>query len=144
MSEITPATVWTGFWRWFGIGVAGLLLLGALILIGWQAGWWFTTQNTSRTAKLIQNSQFSQSSLKTQFDGDMKALADIQAQQGQGGAIPSWLTAQAVHAGQDACSAADQITNGSLSPTDLQWVRAHCSGPAMTAAAIRHIKATGE
>src|ERR1039457_2255080 len=65
--EITPASVMTGFWRWAGIGILALVLLSALIVGGWQAGWWVTNQDANRAAHLIRDGSTNQKPRREQI-----------------------------------------------------------------------------
>ena len=60
--------------RAFRWGVVGLLLLAALIVGGWQAGWWFNTQNTNRQAHLNQSGYANQSAMRDEIT---RKLADV-------------------------------------------------------------------
>jgi hypothetical protein len=37
MEDITPASVMTGFWRWFGVGILGIALIVAAVFGGRKA-----------------------------------------------------------------------------------------------------------
>jgi hypothetical protein len=121
---ITPGDVMNGFWRWFGVGVFALIVLGALILGGWQAGWWFTNQDNNRTAHMVQNGYANQSSLISALDNDIQQLSGITGSD-------QAAVAQRIAIGNDACKAASQITV-SLG-TSAAWVKANCAGPAVSA-----------
>lgn len=127
MSEITPATVWRGFWMWFGTGLAALGLGAVITLGGWQAGWWFTQHNTNRETQLIQNGYSNQSSLRAQLTtqignaylitSQIAATTDTSEQQA--------LKAQRAAVAGIACSDASQITTP-LGSSQSAWVSTNC------------------
>lgn len=66
--------------RWFGGVVLALLLLGGIILGGWQAHWWFVSNGTNRQAHIFQQSYGTQSA---DMDRARDLISDIAAVQVQ-------------------------------------------------------------
>ena len=128
--EITPGAVMSGFWRWFGVGLFTFVILAGLIIGGWQAGWWFSNQNTNRQAQQIQNGYSNQTSLHQQVTSNIATVASITTQvtetnnANQIAALKAQRAAIAATACEDASevSAADPLPAG-----QQQWVSANCS-----------------
>lgn len=129
--DITPAGVAVAFARWWWIGAIALAGLGALILSGWQAGWWFTNQNAQRTAHLVQSNYNTQEGYLTAIEQDVAAIdANVAAAGSSGGA---GLLAQNIHSGDDACSHWMLVIPGEIQvPVSLsKWAKANCSAGAL-------------
>ena len=62
------------------LALLGLVILAALILGGWQAGWWFTTQNTSRQGQVFQASYGAQTADIQQAENLASEIASIRAE----------------------------------------------------------------
>jgi predicted negative regulator of RcsB-dependent stress response len=107
--------------------VAGLAVLGAVILGGWQAGWWFTNQNANREAHVIRNSYSNQQTLRDQITKGLGDVMDMDHQIAQAtGDNKTTLIAQRRAIANLACQEAEQVTGDDL-PTDQQsWVADNC------------------
>ncbi len=116
--DITPGTVWAAFWRWFGVGVGVLALLGLLIWGGWQAGWWFSNANATRQNQQIQNGASNQETLRAQITYKIADPANSP--------MKSALKAQRMAIAGIACSDAAQITGVPLRSGQARWVKQNC------------------
>lgn len=130
MSNITPGAAMSGFWRWSGVGLFVLVVAGGLIVGGWQAGWWFSNQNTNRQAQQIQNGYSNQTTLHQQVTANIATVTSLTSQIGsaastqQAADLKAQRAAVAATACQDAAevSAADPLPAG-----QQQWISANCS-----------------
>ncbi len=132
-TDITPGTVMSGFWRWFGVGLFTLIILAALILTGWQAGWWFAGQNATREAHLIRNGYSNQQTLREQIT---QQIANIDTLTTQIAAthdrnLISALTAQRAAVAGIACQDAAGVTGDPLPAQQAQWVTVNCAAGAV-------------
>lgn len=126
MSEFTPASVVTSFWRWFWVGILGLALLSALILGGWQAGWWFSNHNINRQTQQIQNSDSNQRSLVSDLTSQVASVQAITSQMdAASGQQLADLHAQRLGVARIACGDAEQV-NVPLRDGLGAWVRSNC------------------
>jgi hypothetical protein len=133
MDEITPAQVWTGFWKWLSVGLLGLALLGGLIYAGSQFGWWLQGQGIAHQSNNIRNNYATQESYVSQLSGYVSSIEGIAVQEaGTSGQQLVNLQAQALGIGNQACGVAAQISI-SLG-ADSSWVRANCSAGAVSVA----------
>jgi len=129
--DITPASVMTAFWRWFGVILLALALIAALVVGGWQAGWWFTTQDVARQSNVIRNNYATQETYLQQLSKYIGNLAVIKVQEDQaGGQELADLQAEARGQGQQACQLVPQISIPL--GTDAGWVAANCAGGALS------------
>lgn len=128
MDDITPGAVMSGFWRWFGTGVFALIVIGALILGGWQAGWWFSNQNVTRLNRQIQNGAPNQETLRAQITDKIGVVQQItvQIENPQNKPMAAALRAQRASVAGIACADAAQITGVPLRGQQAAWVAANC------------------
>ncbi len=129
MSDITPTGATAAIWRWFWItGTSVILLTGALILGGWQAGWWFTSQNINREAHAIRNGYSNQQTLRDQITakiGDVDTIStQIAATKDLN--LAAALKAQRAAVAGIVCGDAAQVTGDPLQPQQAAWVRLNC------------------
>lgn len=119
----------SGFWRWFGVGVFALIVIGALILGGWQAGWWFSNQNATREAHQIRNGYSNQQTLReqiTQQIGNVDAET-VQITQAAGDpAEVSALKAQRIATVNITCQDAAEVTGDPLPSAQGSWATRNC------------------
>jgi hypothetical protein len=130
VDSFTPAEVAVRFWRWFWVGCVALVLTVALILGGWQAGWWFTAQNATRQAELTQNGYSNQVTLRQQVTSQLATVETITTQIAAAGTDQSLITAldaQRMGIAGIVCGDAAQITGTPLPVTQAQWVAANCA-----------------
>lgn len=128
MSEITPASVMSGFWRWFGVGLFALVLLSALILGGWQAGWWFSNQDVNRQTAQIQNSDSNQRALVADLLSQISNVENATVQMdGASGQQRADLHAQRLGFARLACADAAQISSATVLRAGAPaWIKANC------------------
>lgn len=118
------------FWRWFWAGIIALAVLAGLTLGGWQAGWWFTAQNTTRQAQNTQNGYANQTALREQVTGKLAEVETITTQIAEAGSdtgLVAALKAQRMSIAGTACYDAAQITGTPLPAQQAQWVTANCT-----------------
>ena len=132
-TDITPGTVMSGFWRWFGVGLFTLLVLAVLILVGWQAGWWFAGQNATREAHLIRNGYSSQQSLREQITQQIANVDTLTTQIAatKDSNLTSALKAQRAAVAGIACQDAAGVTGDPLPAQQAQWVTVNCAAGAV-------------
>lgn len=131
MSRPTPAEVITTFWKWFWVIVGALVLLAALILGGWQAGWWFQAHNATRQAQNTQNGYANQSTLRQQVTSQLAAVYSLTTQIAESKGDQPLIAAlgpQRTAIAGIVCSDAAQVTGTPLPAQQAQWVTANCTG----------------
>lgn len=135
--EITPARAYRETGRWFGpvLVIGGTIMAVVLILgfIGWQAGWWFTAQNATRNAQLIQNGYSNQSTLRDQITAKLADVTGITVQlaAAPAGQVPA-LKAQRAAVASIACGDAGKISGTPLPSDQAAWVSANCAGGSLS------------
>lgn len=96
------------------LALLGLVVLAAIVLGGWQAGWWFTTQNTSRQGQVFQASYGAQTADIQQAENLASEVASIRAEIAST-SIPAaeatQLQAQASAETTQACNLIAEITS---------------------------------
>ena len=120
----------SGFWRWAGVGLLGLALLAGLILGGWQAGWWFSNQNTNRQAQQTQNGYSNQTTLHQQVTSNIATVTSITTQiaEASDASQIAALKAQRAAVAGTACMDASEVSTADPLPAgQQQWVSANCS-----------------
>jgi len=130
MTDIGPRDVTRPLWQWKWVITAASVLLCALILGGWQAGWWFATQNVQRQSNVIRLNYATQESYLSQVSGYIATIDGIAVQEAQaaGGQLAG-LRAQALGIGNQACALVPQISIPL--GADAGWVRANCASGAV-------------
>ncbi len=126
--DASPASVWRAFWRWFWVGAGVLALLAGLILGGWRAGWWFTTQNTAREAHNIRNGYSNQQSLRDQITAKLADVSTITVQiaSTKDAGIISALRAQRAAVAGIVCQDASEVTGDPLPAGQQAWAAGNC------------------
>ena len=106
--------------------VVAVILLGALILGGWQAGWWFSNQDVNRQTQQIQNSDSNQRSLQSDLTNQIANVENITTQMASAtGQQLADLHAQRLGIARIACDDATQISTP-LRDGLGAWVHANC------------------
>lgn len=119
---------------WTGGVLVFLIVSAAVVLGGWQAGWWFTFQNANRNAQVIQNGFNYQSTLYQQVT---KGIAQVttdtteisQATEQGKTSYANQLKAQREADANTVCQQATQVNVAStvFPAATLQWINANCS-----------------
>ena len=129
MWDASPRSVMRASRRWSGIALLALILLAALITGGWQAGWWFTSQNANRQAHLIRNGYSNQQTLREEITkqiANVNALTVSVAQSQGNQAEVAALDSQRIAVVNIACQQADQVTGDPLAAGQQAWVTQNC------------------
>ena len=111
-----------------GASVVGLIVLAGLIFGGWEAGWWFRTQNVNRTAHLFQNSYGTQSAYIEQLQNQITQIDAIDVQVADTNTPASEVTAlqaQKKAIINQACGIAANITV-TMPSDEAQFAATHC------------------
>jgi hypothetical protein len=131
LEDVTPARAYRETGRWIGpalfAGLAIILVGTILTVVGWRIGWWFTAQNTTRSAENIQNGYSNQATLRMQVTsklGDVTSVT-VQLASAPAGQVPA-LKAQRAAIAAIACGDAAQITGTPLPADQASWVTANC------------------
>lgn len=130
MYDMTPGDVARGFGRWLWVGIAGLVLLGGLIVVGWQAKWWFASHDATRQYQVTQEGVSNQDTLRAQITSRLADVTTITTQIAEAGtdsAEASALKDQRAAVAGIACSDAAQITGIPLPADQAQWTAVNCS-----------------
>lgn len=130
----TPAGVIRETWRWFPAWVvvtfAVMVLVGGVILVGWQADWWFASHNATRQAQVTQNGYSNQTTLRGEVTADFATLTSIGVQvagaKGDLSMTTELRTERAATAGK-VCAEAAQVSGTPLPVQQAQWVTANCT-----------------
>ena len=138
---MTPTEI-TRVVRW---SIAAVLLIAAVVLTGWQVGWWFTTQNTNRDAALQQHGVANQSAMVSEIP---RKIADVQRYTLQ---LDNPAYADMKHdieqsrsyAAQIVCGDAAQLNSPSeLTTADQSWVTTNCVGGELSATSKYSVSTT--
>jgi len=129
MTDIGPRDVTAVAKQWWRMALAVLLIGAAVVLGGWQAGWWFTQQNVNRQAHLIQSGYANQVSLDAQIHNDFQSIAAETVQiDGAAGKQRADLIAQRLSTADDLCDKAQQVNPAVPLPSDeAAFVKANCA-----------------
>jgi hypothetical protein len=104
------------------------LAIVGLVIGGWQAGWWFATQNANRSAHLAQHQYGRQISLLDDISTKLGTVQDITVQLGYPGADVQGLGAQRLAVAREVChDVATLNTLTELTPDQQTWVQDNCS-----------------
>lgn len=122
------------------VAVCAIVLAGAVVVGGWQAGWWFTTQNAHRQGQIrniqahsIQSGYAAQSGLLSDFGNKYTEIQGIAVQIQQAPAAQRQaLIDQRLAIANQMCADAAQISI-SIGPANRAWVKKNCSGSAVSA-----------
>jgi len=110
--------------------VAFVVVVTAVVLIGWNVGWWFSTQNANRQAHLIRHGYSNQQTLREQITKNLGDVQDITTQIVELGntdpATKAQLSAQRKAVVSIVCQNADEVTGDPLPADQAQFVSANC------------------
>lgn len=107
-------------------GLAALVLMTALILGGWQAGWWFKKHNLDRQNHLNRSSYGNQQTLRDEITKKLSTVTDLDSQIVSNPVNKAQLVAQWHAVANIVCSDAEQVTGDPLPFDQLQWVGQNC------------------
>lgn len=127
--RITPGSVHTTFWRWFGTGIFAVIVIGVITFAGWQAGWWFSNQNASREAHQIRSGYSNQQTLREQITTQIANVGAFAVQIDQAAGDQQEigdLWSQRVSVANIACQDIDEVTGDPLPADQAAWGRANC------------------
>lgn len=113
--------------RAVGISLVGLIVLAGITLGGWQAGWWFRTQDTNREAQVYEQSYGYQQSHAAALSNQISDIGriDVQIAGTKDDQQVAMLTAQRNHEISDGCALFAGLTHPN--PTLTQWAAIHCA-----------------
>lgn len=109
-----------------GMGVGAVAIGAGVIFGGWEAGWWFKTQNTNRQAHMIRSGYSNQQTLLDQIT---LKLGDVTSLDSQIAANPSnvmQLKAQRRAIATIVCADAEQVEGDSLPTDQVAWISDNC------------------
>lgn len=135
--DITPASVWVSFWRWAGTGigmiVVAFFVILAIVLGCWQAGWWFTSHNATRSYQVqqqgVNNQETERGNITTWFGNltqDNVQLAEAEAAHPVNISLVGQIKVETAAQANQICATAENISGVPL-PTDQQkFVSVNC------------------
>ncbi|MGH7743384.1 MAG: hypothetical protein ACREQ5_00985 [Candidatus Dormibacteria bacterium] len=110
--------------------IASLAIIAIIVVGGWQAGWWFHTQDTNRQAVLDKQGYGYQQPLQTQIGADIDTVTDLNTQLVAANGNPDLITVLATQRRQAVthiCQQAAQINpNLPLASDQAQFVATNC------------------
>jgi predicted negative regulator of RcsB-dependent stress response len=117
------------FWRWFGVGLFTLVVLAAIIVGGWQAGWWFSNANATREAHQIRNGYSNQQTLREQITTQIANVDTLTSQiaASHDSSLIAALKAQRASVAGIACQDASEVTGDPLPAQQAQWATRNCA-----------------
>jgi hypothetical protein len=123
---ITPGAVFAGFWRWFWVGVGGLVIVAGIIIGGAHFGWWLGAQNASHQTQIIEKGVGYQTSETDDLNRQIGNVLNVTTSMiGAAGAQYAALHAERLGDARLACADATQITV--IPAGQAGWVRANCT-----------------
>ncbi len=118
-----------------------VVIIGGVVLLGWQVGWWFTTQNTQRQDQVYDQSYGRQNALKDQISHNVALVNDITVQLARAGsdvAITAPLAAQRHSVVNQVCVDAARVTT--LPPELFAFVHDNCASGAINPSSTYYVK----
>jgi hypothetical protein len=128
VSEITPAGVMAGFWKWSGVIIGALGLAALLIIGGKHFGWWLQAQDINHQTQNIQNSDSNQRSLVSDLTAKIGQVEQVTVQMdAASGQQLADLHAERLGIANVACNDAAQLSGSDvLAQCVPAWIRANC------------------
>jgi len=105
---------------------AGLVLAGGVIFGGWEAGWWFTSQNVNRQGHVIRNSYGNQQTLRDQITSKLGDVTSLDSQIAGNPSDVAQLKAQRQAIASIVCNDAEQVSGDPLPQDQAAWVGQNC------------------
>lgn len=126
-----------------GLGRAlGILLvaaaIAAVVIAGWQLGWWMQSASVNRQGHIIRNSYGNQQTLRDRIDQHLSGqggVLDISTQisRTQDPAVRQQLAAQRYAVLGMLCREAEQVSGDPLPPDQARFVGQNCAGAGVSA-----------
>ena len=119
----------SSFWRSVPGVFLGLFVVAAIVVGGWQAGWWFTSQNVNREAHVFQQGYANQSAMRDEIN---RKLADVnqytvQIRNPAYKAEKVSIEQSRSYAAMLVCGDAAQLNPGTqLPPDETQFIATNC------------------
>jgi hypothetical protein len=139
MSNFTPGRAYREGFRWalptVVLGCVAVLVVAAIVLVGWQVGWWFSNQNVNRQAQQTQNGYSNQTTLHQQVTQNIATITSLTSQiDGTANAQQAAdLKAQRAAVAGTACEDASEVSSADPLPaSQRQWASANCSDGALS------------
>jgi hypothetical protein len=134
MNDITPGRAYREGFKWAPVvtvlGCLAVLVIAAIVLVGWQVGWWFSNQNVNRQAHQTQNGYSNQTTLHQQVTQNIATVTSLTTQIDQAGSAQQAadLKAQRAAVAGTACEEASEVSSADPLPVgQQQWASANCS-----------------
>lgn len=112
--------------RVFGAGAVGVVVLGGVVMGGYEAGWWFKANNVNREAQTIRNGYANQQALRQRITANFTTITMIDSELAQQPSNAEELAAQQKAVENQVCQFAEQITGDPLPGDQARWVTDHC------------------
>lgn len=104
---------------------AGVIVIAAIVIGGWQANWWFTQQNINRTTTAIEHGQGYQTSKTDDLNQQIgNVLNTTVSMLGTSGSERAGLHAQRLGDARLACADVSQIVH--VPADQAGWVKTNC------------------
>jgi hypothetical protein len=141
--EITPTRVFLGLGRWAWLGVIGFLVIAGIVVGGWQASWWFSSQNATKNYQVTQNGVSNQDTLRTNIQTGFNTLLHEEVEVGANRTNTSLAESIQVEAASEAttlCGWANQVTGVPLPPQQATWAAQNCTDGALSPSSSYYVK----
>ena len=120
----TPSPLQTAGYILFALAVIAAVVVG-----GWQAGWWFTAQNVQKQAHINRTSYEAQKTYRDKIVADQTTIATITAQIADPSTTTDQkqaLTAQRTAVVNEVCQVATNLTASDLPTVIVTFVTSNC------------------
>lgn len=116
------------------VAVVVVVLGGVVTLVGWQAHWWFETQNVNRTDRVTQQGYANQSALQAQVLAEFTDISTELGDEQKNPADKSFDQPQIISQAGQICSQIPQFAPGySIDPQWRSWEHTNCADGALSA-----------
>ncbi len=109
-----------------GAGLLALVLVAAIVLGGWEAGWWFAGQNVNRQSHILRNSYANQQTLRDQITQNIGNVLSISSQIAESPGAAAPLKAQRAAVVSIVCGDAAQVAGDPLNAEQAGFIAANC------------------
>lgn len=118
----------------FCAAAAGVIVIAAIVIGGWQAHWWFAQANVNRTDKVTQQGYANQSALQAMVSNEFSDITSEQADERQTPANKPFDQPQIISTAGKICFQLPQFAPGySTDPQWRSWEHANCADGALSA-----------